>query len=86
MKFIVNVTSGVIHTTWNPIVHERPAYVLSKLSATALFQLIALSTPVEKLQIVSFHPGLIWGDGFKAMGLTPDLFDDGKTHIPRDID
>lgn len=40
-----------------------------------LFQLIALSTPVSKLQIVTFHPGVVYGDGWKAMGFTPERFD-----------
>lgn len=60
-------------------VAQRPAYTLSKMAATLLFQVIAQNTPVQKLQIVSFHPGLVFTDAWKAMGLTPDLFDSGQS-------
>ncbi|RDW74889.1 hypothetical protein BP6252_06031 [Coleophoma cylindrospora] len=77
-KFIVNVTSAVIHMTSHPQVAERPAYIFSKLSGTLLFQLIALSSPPEKLQIVTMHPGTVYGDGWKAMGFPPEKFDTDK--------
>ncbi|EXJ92365.1 hypothetical protein A1O3_00915 [Capronia epimyces CBS 606.96] len=74
-KFIINVSTASIHSTTHPGVAERPAYTLSKLSGTLLFQLLAQDAPREKVQVVSFHPGLIWNDGWKSLGLSPDLFD-----------
>jgi nucleoside-diphosphate-sugar epimerase len=74
----VNVTSGVIHTTHIPIVAMRPAYVLSKMTAAMLFQLIAMHTPPEKMQVVTFNPGSVYGSGWKAMGYSPERFDSGE--------
>ncbi|CZR53682.1 related to peroxisomal short-chain alcohol dehydrogenase [Phialocephala subalpina] len=74
-KFLVNVTSAVIHMTENPQVAERPSYILSKMAGTMLFQLIALHVPPEKMQIVTMHLGVVYGDGWKAMGFPPDRFD-----------
>lgn len=64
--------------TANPMVAERPSYILSKMAGTMLFQLIALHVPPEKMQIVTMHPGVVYGDGWKAMGFPPDRFDSGK--------
>lgn len=74
-KYLINVSSQVIHMTAHAGVAQRPAYTLSKMAATLLFQVIAQNTPVQKLQVVSFHPGLVFNDAWKAAGLTPDLFD-----------
>jgi hypothetical protein len=64
--------------TAHPQVVERPAYILSKMTGTLLFQLIALHAPSEKMQVVTMHPGVVYGDGWKAMGFPPDKFDNGK--------
>jgi NAD(P)-dependent dehydrogenase (short-subunit alcohol dehydrogenase family) len=72
---VVNLTSAVIQSTGLPVVADRPAYILSKMSAMMLFQLIAMTTPSEKVQIVTMHPGVVYGDGWKAMGFTPEKFD-----------
>lgn len=73
------MTSGVIHTTHIPIVAERPAYVLSKMTGAMLFQLIAMHVPPEKMQIVTFNPGSVYGSGWKVMGFPKERFDTGKT-------
>jgi hypothetical protein len=62
----------------HPQCAERPAYILSKMSGTMMFQLMALQEPHEKTQIVTMHPGVVYGDGWKAMGFPPDRFDTGK--------
>jgi hypothetical protein len=64
--------------TAHPQVAERPAYILSKMTRTFLFQLIALHVPPEKTQIVTMHPGVVYGDGWRAMGFPPDKFDSGE--------
>jgi hypothetical protein len=56
----------------------RPAYTLSKMAGTLLFQLIAQNVPPEKMQVLSFHPGLIYNDLWKSMGLPPEHFDNGE--------
>jgi NAD(P)-dependent dehydrogenase (short-subunit alcohol dehydrogenase family) len=65
--------------TAHAAVAQRPAYSLSKMAGTLLFQSIAQNTPVTQFQVLSFHPGLIFNDNWKSMGLTPDLFDSGES-------
>lgn len=59
-------------------VAPRPAYSVTKMAGTMLFQLIAQDLPPKKVQVVTYHPGLVYGDGWKAMGLTAELFDNGE--------
>jgi hypothetical protein len=43
------------------------------------FQMIAETTPVEKMQVVSYHPGLIWSEIWETMGFMDDTgFDDSE--------
>lgn len=60
-------------------VTARPAYTLSKMSGTLLFQLIAQNNSPEKLQVVSFHPGLSYNEQWGLMGFSKDQFDNGKS-------
>jgi hypothetical protein len=64
--------------TAHPQVAERPAYILSKMTGTLLFQLIALNISPKKVQVVTYNPGLVYGDGWKAMGFGPEPFDSGE--------
>ena len=79
-QFLVNVTSAVIHAHKHPLVVPRAAYGLSKSSATLFVQLLANQVPVEKLQIVSFHPGTVWNSSWEEMGIPESAmtFDSGK--------
>ncbi|KAK9243137.1 hypothetical protein V1506DRAFT_405714 [Lipomyces tetrasporus] len=79
-KFLVNVSTQAIHMTAHSGVAPRPAYTLTKMAGTLLFQLIAQNVPPEKMQVISFHPGLIYTDGWKSMGvpLTPEQFDNDE--------
>ncbi|KAF2666299.1 NAD(P)-binding protein [Microthyrium microscopicum] len=74
-KYIVNVSTQAIHLTTHPQIANRPAYTLSKTAGTLLFQLIAQTEPSEKLQVISYHPGIIYGDEFEKMGLPAEIFD-----------
>ncbi|KAF2126489.1 NAD(P)-binding protein [Dothidotthia symphoricarpi CBS 119687] len=74
-KFILNISTASIHSTTEPEVKIRPAYTLSKLSGTLLFQLLAQDHPHEEMQIISFHPGLIYNDYWKSLDLKPEDFD-----------
>jgi NAD(P)-dependent dehydrogenase (short-subunit alcohol dehydrogenase family) len=67
--------------TAHPGVAQRPAYTLTKMAGTLLFQLVALNVPPEKMQVISFHPGLIYNDAWKSMDLPvpPEHFDSGET-------
>ena len=79
VQYLVNVSTMSIHATTHPIVSARPAYTLSKMAGTLLFQIIAQDIPPEKMQVISFHPGLIWNDQWKSMGLSSEQLDTGES-------
>jgi NAD(P)-dependent dehydrogenase (short-subunit alcohol dehydrogenase family) len=74
----VNISTGSVHAHHHPAVAARPAYTLSKLSGTLLFQLLAQDHPHEQMQVVSFNPGLIYNEYWKSLDLGPELFDAGR--------
>jgi NAD(P)-dependent dehydrogenase (short-subunit alcohol dehydrogenase family) len=80
-QFLINVTTGSIHMLQNDIVAQRPSYSLTKASSTLAVQLLAVTIPADKMQILNFHPGLIYGEGWVAMGVLKDAlpFDEGKS-------
>jgi len=51
------------------------------MTGTMLFQLIAMHVPPEKMQIVTYNPGSVYGSGWKAMGFPKEKFDTGETLI-----
>ncbi|KAK9423157.1 putative Short-chain dehydrogenase [Seiridium unicorne] len=73
-KFLINVSTASIHMHQQPIVIQRPGYTLTKTSGTLAFQLLADTTPADKVQIISLHPGFIWAPGWEAGGITKDMF------------
>ncbi|KAK5054574.1 hypothetical protein LTR84_001465 [Exophiala bonariae] len=76
-KFIINVSTASVHDTAHPGVRDRPAYTLSKATSTLVFQLLAQDVPATKVQVVSFHPGIIYSDGWIKLGVPrSDLFDE----------
>lgn len=76
-QYVINVSSNIVHQTAHPGVAVRPAYTTTKMAAQMIFQSIAKHVSVEKMQITSFHPGLIWNTEWEKMGLTQDMFDEG---------
>ncbi|KAK9333506.1 hypothetical protein V1520DRAFT_142870 [Lipomyces starkeyi] len=54
-KFLINVSTASVHMTAHPGVAMRPAYTLTKMTGTLLFQLIAQSMPPQKMQVISFR-------------------------------
>ncbi|KAF2500620.1 NAD(P)-binding protein [Lophium mytilinum] len=77
-KFLLNVTTGAIHMLQNFIVIARPGYSLTKASGTLAIQLLANTIPEDKMQIINYHPGMIYGDSWAVGGITEDMlpFDD----------
>jgi NAD(P)-dependent dehydrogenase (short-subunit alcohol dehydrogenase family) len=67
------------------MVIPRAAYSLSKAGGTLFVQLLANQIPIEELQIITFHPGQIYGDGWAASGITKDMlpFDEGEKQYVR---
>uniref|UniRef100_A0A093Y346 General stress protein 39 n=1 Tax=Talaromyces marneffei PM1 TaxID=1077442 RepID=A0A093Y346_TALMA len=68
-KYLINVSSSVIHMAGYPGVGDRPAYVLTKMAGTMFFQLTAQQVTPEKMQVISLHPGSIYSTGWEAVGL-----------------
>jgi len=77
-KFILNVTTGNIHGTHHPLVAGVPSYTLSKFSGTLFFQYLAQEMPHDKVQVVTFHPGLIFNETWQSMGMDKQHFDDDR--------
>ncbi|KAF2993512.1 hypothetical protein E8E13_001204 [Curvularia kusanoi] len=77
-KFIVNVTTGNIHGTHHPVVSTFPAYTLTKMAGTLYFQFLAQELVSNRVQILSFHPGLIFNPYWETVGLGRELFDDER--------
>ena len=75
IQFIVNVSSASIHYYTHPAVAARPGTTLSKTTGTLLFQLIAMENSHEKLQVISYNPGLLWNEYFESLGLPREKFD-----------
>ncbi|PLB54173.1 NAD(P)-binding protein [Aspergillus steynii IBT 23096] len=72
-RAIVNVASQVINMLYESqlfIAAKRPVYGMTKNAGAMLMQQIAKDTNPEELQIVSFHPGILYSDEFQRMGLS----------------
>lgn len=78
------VTTAAIHALQNPVIALRPSYSLTKASGTLAVQILANTITPDEMQIVSFHPGMIFGLGWTEMGVTEDMisFDDGIITLP----
>lgn len=48
------------------------------MASTLYFQYLAQELAHEKVQILSFHPGLIYNPYWEKVGLGREYFDDGK--------
>ncbi|KAK2778613.1 short chain dehydrogenase [Colletotrichum kahawae] len=69
-KFLVSVSTEATHNFTRASLW--PAYSTTKNAGTMLLQRIANDTPAEKMQIINFHPGVVYTDVFKSL-------------VPRDI-
>lgn len=81
-KALLNVTTAAIHMLQNPIVQARPSYSLTKSAATYAVSQVADSYKPEQLQVLSFHPGMLYGDGWKAFGITEDMIPFDSLDLP----
>jgi NAD(P)-dependent dehydrogenase (short-subunit alcohol dehydrogenase family) len=74
-----------MHMPHNSIIALRPAYALTKASGTLAAQLLSNTVAKEKVQVVSFHPGMIYGEGWVTMGIAKEAlpFDDGNFYTLR---
>lgn len=80
-KAIVNVASQAIHVFDESLLvlsSKVPAYGLTKNSGALLVQQLAAEYDPEKLQVVNFHPGVVYAGGWEEAGVPDNLlpFDD----------
>jgi nucleoside-diphosphate-sugar epimerase len=63
------------------MVIPRAAYTLSKAAGALFVQLLSDQILPDELQVITFHPGTVFGAGWEEMGATKDLlpFDEGKS-------
>ncbi|CAK7235113.1 hypothetical protein SBRCBS47491_009180 [Sporothrix bragantina] len=81
-KALINVTTGAMHMLDNPLVSSRPSYPLTKASATFAVSQIADAYKPEQLQVLSYHPGMLYGEGWKAFGITEDMLPFDTLDLP----
>ncbi|PGH04211.1 hypothetical protein AJ80_08556 [Polytolypa hystricis UAMH7299] len=79
-KTLLNVSTSLIHKF--PGLEKGGIYGATKAAFMALLQHIAVQTPVEKVQILSFHPGSIFTNAARDVGFTESSFDWDDDHLP----
>ncbi|KAJ6119517.1 hypothetical protein N7523_003797 [Penicillium sp. IBT 18751x] len=79
-KVILNVSSPFVHD--QEMAAGFQAYASSKSAFASALQHLATETPLERAQIISFHPGFIYSDGMKSMGCTPEDLDWDDENLP----
>ncbi|KAI9690148.1 MAG: hypothetical protein M1822_009109 [Bathelium mastoideum] len=77
-KFIVDVSSALIHSYTHFAAAARPGGTLAKAAGTLMFQLVAMGNSHEELQVVSYHPGLLWNEYFETLALPRENFDSSE--------
>ena len=62
-----------------PLAAERPEYALSKGAGTLAMQYVAQEVSPDRIQVVSFHPGIVYSGAWSSAGVAEDFipFDDG---------
>ncbi|KAJ4484991.1 short-chain dehydrogenase/reductase [Lentinula edodes] len=78
---LVNISTVGLHM--NPAPNQNP-YVTSKAAFTALLGRIADEHPVEDVQIISFHPGVLYSEGV-AEYFDKDPYDWDEMALPADF-
>lgn len=81
-KYLVNVSSAVIHMQGYLLVDMRPTYSLTKNSGTLAIQILADSIAAEDMQVLSFHPGAVYGAVWEEEGVPEDAFPFDDANLP----
>ncbi|KAH7120376.1 putative short-chain dehydrogenase [Dactylonectria estremocensis] len=76
---VVVATQGInmLYEEQLVVTSQNPGYSMTKNSGALLMQLIAKDSSPENLQIVSFHPGVIYNETFLTIGFS-------ETDLPYD--
>ncbi len=82
MQYLVYVSTAAIHS--KSIAASLPTYSLSKTSGHLVLQKIAGEVDRKKLQVVTFHPGMILSETSRNAGFdeTSLPWDNGKNPVP----
>jgi len=78
--FLINISTGCIHTP----VAMISAYTMSKAAFTGLLGHMADECPVKDVQIVSFHPGILYSEASSRIH-AQDAFDWDEFALPADF-
>ena len=80
----MNVSTANIHNLQILFIAMQPSYGLTKASGTLAVQILVNTITPDKMQIVSFHPGMIYGLPYVKEGIPEDAqpFDDGTISLP----
>lgn len=81
-QFLINVSTASIHLLDHPLVAERPAYSLTKASGALAVQLLANTGKADSMQVITFHPGILYSDAWLKLGITEEMIP--STGIPFD--
>ena len=81
-KTILNVSTCAIHMQHNGIVQAQPSYTLTKSAATLACSVMADTVSPEELQIINFHPGMVYSDAWSALGITKDMLPFDEYDLP----
>lgn len=71
-KFLVNVATAAIHQfdrSFSPLSMALPSYGLTKNAGTLALQLVAADVEPSEMQVVSFHPGVLYTEVFDQLQL-----------------
>lgn len=82
-KVLINVATQAIHMfdeSHSVLASRVAAYGMSKNAGALLVQQIAEQADPEKLQVVSFHPGVVYAGGWEEAGVPESIlpFDDAS--------
>ncbi|KAL1887912.1 hypothetical protein Sste5346_009916 [Sporothrix stenoceras] len=81
-KFFVYVSTNAINYSDHNWLAMRPDYILSKNTATYAFSLLADGVKADNLQILSYHPGMIYTDAWPPLGFTKDMLPFDEIELP----
>ncbi|KAM0519054.1 hypothetical protein ACHAPE_004047 [Trichoderma viride] len=77
---LVNISTMAIHV--GGIVKTYGGYGATKNAGTMMVQMIARGVEPEDMQVLSFHPGVVWTESVAKAGVTKDTFEWDDANLP----
>ncbi len=71
-QVMLNVSTAAIHMLFESqmvAASRRPVYGLTKNAGTMLVQQVAKDVSPDQLQVINFHPGVLYNAAFEAIGV-----------------